>query len=1411
MDSCNRGGEAASLPPLIDFGEDDTCFHQHVQGNTSWSQSLIDALPSIGSEKVNQTEINKMPEFFFEPSSVNLSFTDKVPSANPFETSSELIGAEQPGTFSEFSSALKYQDFSYSTSVHGQDSHIVTEPPDLLTGSASLDSLFFTPSSSLSPQAAIETSDWSNFLDSSSTQNPFENLFETRSLKAQCSKSGSLNDFNAFAAADPSQKKSLTVGVQPEPDNNCVNVERENYRPNVISFSDAQLDTEYLAPTTDEDSLSPDNLSTCSPNSDSSMSVQTSTTQPYAAGELPMNSGQTTNGSTTEGSYNLGSLSGNGDIMVLKKWNSSPILHESEKHGEMQGSAYVNEELTEAVVKKGQSSGRGSLRWSSVKMENVFPEEFVGAGGGKGIFRAPYRGAVHPLRPVSLELRPHPLGDQRTDGTKVLICTDEAVWAGCDFGLKVWNIDSATSEGSDGHGNKPGDKDAAAFIVLTADGTSTQSLATDVTDRFILSGHKDGRVRAWRTDMCSRSQESEESNSAVLMWQAHRNPVLALVVTSYGSENGALRAWSLDVIAAMHLSSSDCNRPTTLIAPEYIDLKVRGIAAGASSLVNTDVRFLLSEHANGRVWSGGSTCLSLWDARTRDVLKVFGPNGHPEFLNSDFVPLRDVSWEADVKLNYAKVSKKEKNSGSLNFFQRSRNAVMGAADAVRRAAVGGQGVDDSKKLEALATAVDGTVWGGFANGLLMQWDGQGNRLQDMQMTSVAVKCICIVGTRIWVGYADGRVQVIAMDSGKLLGGWFAHGSGVMQMARGGNYIFTLAAHGGIRGWQIASPSPIDVVLQSELSSRADSYTERQQLHVLAATWNVSEEKASQRSLQMWLSEPASKASIVFVGLQEMEMGAGAIAMAAAKETVGFGLQEKGTANAQWWLENIAHVIGEGQEFERVGYRQLAGIFIGVWVRRKLLSYLGEVDTSAVACGFGRALGNKGAVGVRMQLYRRTFCFVSSHFAAHMDAIVRRNADFEHVYNRMSFGRSLGAVGAAATAVAAGVSNAVQILRGSNVRRTTSGLEAQDIYSEKDSSSIFTDSEPAGENVSPELSEADLLVWVGDLNYRIDELSYEEAVNLISQERWKTLLGKDQLRTEMTAGRVFQGMREGAINFPPSYKFDKGYQYVQGYDSSEKRRVPAWCDRVLFRDSFSGTESRKGSELSHPVMASVIGYNSCMEVADSDHKPIWCMLNIDLAAVDEAARRRQLGEVMCKNVQIRNFFGQLDTVPEIVVNTEKIILEDGTHPVLKVSNESRHHLTTFSVHCEGNPNLRKDSQRMLAEGFIGGYGFPGWLQVAPASGIIHPNQSLEINVVQVMEDHIEAMHEHLWDVHEKDEVTLLVITVRGQYSRLSKQFHVTVYRCPSRDHRPDREPNVYLQRSEGMGSRWGSQDARTFSA
>lgn len=79
----------------------------------------------------------------------------------------------------------------------------------------------------------------------------------------------------------------------------------------------------------------------------------------------------------------------------------------------------------------------------------------------------------------------------------------------------------------------------------------------------------------------------------------------------------------------------------------------------------------------------------------------------------------------------------------------------------------------------------------------------------------------------------------------------------------------------------------------------------------------------------------------------------------------------------------------------------------------------------------------------------------------------------------------------------------------------------------------------------ELADADMVVFTGDFNYRLFGMSYDEARDFVSQRSFDWLREKDQLRAEMQAGKVFQGMREAIITFPPTYKFERGRPGLAG--------------------------------------------------------------------------------------------------------------------------------------------------------------------------------------------------------------------------------------------------------------------------
>jgi phosphatidylinositol-bisphosphatase len=66
---------------------------------------------------------------------------------------------------------------------------------------------------------------------------------------------------------------------------------------------------------------------------------------------------------------------------------------------------------------------------------------------------------------------------------------------------------------------------------------------------------------------------------------------------------------------------------------------------------------------------------------------------------------------------------------------------------------------------------------------------------------------------------------------------------------------------------------------------------------------------------------------------------------------------------------------------------------------------------------------------------------------------------------------------------------------------------------------------------------DIVFWLGDLNYRIDEsVQLDDVFNKIENHQLDFLRERDQLNIERSRNKVFQGFNEGVLNFNPTYKY-----------------------------------------------------------------------------------------------------------------------------------------------------------------------------------------------------------------------------------------------------------------------------------
>ncbi|KAH7850349.1 hypothetical protein Vadar_031435 [Vaccinium darrowii] len=181
------------------------------------------------------------------------------------------------------------------------------------------------------------------------------------------------------------------------------------------------------------------------------------------------------------------------------------------------------------------------------------------------------------------------------------------------------------------------------------------------------------------------------------------------------------------------------------------------------------------------------------------------------------------------------------------------------------------------------------------------------------------------------------------------------------------------------------------------------------------------------------------------------------------------------------------------------------------------------------CG-GLIRRKKGAVGIRINFKGIRMEFISCHLSAHTSNVEERNSQFRQISN-----------------------------------------------------SLFS------KNWNPYARPAQITVWLGDLNYRLQGINTFPARNLINENLQELLTSKDQLLQEAERGQIFDGYCEGTLAFKPTYKYDIG---SSSYDTSHKVRVPSWTDRVLFK-----------IEDLEAINASLHSYESIETIHSSDHRPV----------------------------------------------------------------------------------------------------------------------------------------------------------------------------------------------------------------
>ncbi|KAG0608167.1 hypothetical protein M758_8G084400 [Ceratodon purpureus] len=259
-----------------------------------------------------------------------------------------------------------------------------------------------------------------------------------------------------------------------------------------------------------------------------------------------------------------------------------------------------------------------------------------------------------------------------------------------------------------------------------------------------------------------------------------------------------------------------------------------------------------------------------------------------------------------------------------------------------------------------------------------------------------------------------------------------------------------------------------------------------------------------------------------------------------------GFQEAPNFDAK---SSISEVLGN--KYCLVESSVLLSLQLFIFVKRSLKPSISGVKVDKVwEARLSGVMGTqKGAAAVRLVFADKSLLFITSHLAAHESNVKARNSQCAHICQSV-FSRSTSA------------------------------------YSCFQPSMKVDDMNSRDPGVSSNMvEESDVVVWLGDLNYRI-ELPRSLVLNSIKQGRLQELHAKDQLSTALRKNQAFKGFQEGPLLFPPTFKYDVG---TDNYDTSVKERVPSWTDRILYKTK--------------RVKAELRSYDVISSVKSSDHRPV----------------------------------------------------------------------------------------------------------------------------------------------------------------------------------------------------------------
>ncbi|KAG4095810.1 DNase I-like protein [Neocallimastix lanati (nom. inval.)] len=443
----------------------------------------------------------------------------------------------------------------------------------------------------------------------------------------------------------------------------------------------------------------------------------------------------------------------------------------------------------------------------------------------------------------------------------------------------------------------------------------------------------------------------------------------------------------------------------------------------------------------------------------------------------------------------------------------------------------------------------GELYTGHDDGKITTWDI--DNIVAKEVFSVSYYNITSILTvndkHVWVGLSTGKICVFdsSVKPWKKIKDFEAHfHSGVIQLIRDPFYpyalvppytsvgnstlsvVSSLSEDGEVRFWDAFLSEDY---INSLIKDQETYYSERSDISLFVTTYNCDSTKPQEllndefnkKFFDNWFKVIDSP-DIIVVGLQEIvdleskTVNAKSFLLKAKKKSK----KEKLDNRQQLWVDAIKNNLlnSQNEKYENISCTQMVGLFLAVFVKPCIHDRISCVDVDTVETGLKGYHGNKGSIALRMLIDDSSICIINTHLAANQEQLIARNNDVVTIMNETKFPPH---------------------------DKPCCYVNGGDGSHIMDYENVF---------------------WFGDMNYRIDpinNLTRDDIIKMANEGKYDELIKMDQFHNihSTDTGFPLYPLTEGKINFAPTFKYDIGHNH---YDSSEKQRIPSWCDRILYR-------------------------------------------------------------------------------------------------------------------------------------------------------------------------------------------------------------------------------------------------------